>query len=165
MAIIFGQDLEAFRDTDGFESLGDVAEQLKRWRDTGPLGKLRNNIMWITDKHADGQRLRNFTQLKKELDESGLAPPSTTDNPNDKRLRNPHISLKRPGDTHWNSHYFAYEAALDLRYVLDEYCFRKKRNHDKLVDQVAEKNRIRGRNKKKVKKPEPPIPVTDSLTS
>ena len=165
MAIMFGQDLEAFMDMDGFEDLEVAAGQLRRWRSTGPLGKLRNIIMWITDKHADGQRLRNFTQLKKELDENGLAPPHSVNSSSGIPKRLHHVSLKRPGDTRWNSHYFAYEAAIDLRYVLDEYCFRESRNHAKAVDQNAERNRLRGSNKKPAKDPEPPVPVTDSLTS
>lgn len=164
MAIMYSKDLEAFKNTEGFENIEDVAEQLKRWRDTGPLGKLHNVIMWITDKHADGQRLRIFGQLKDELDKNGLAPPQPIDRPTGKRQRRQHVSLKRPGDTRWNSHYFAYEAATDLRHVVDEFCFREARKHAQAVEQVAERNRIRGPDKKQIKDPEPPVPVTDTLS-
>ena len=116
------------------------------------------------DKHADGQRLHIFKQLKDELDNNGLAPPRPIDRPGDKRQRRLHVSLKRPNDTRWSSHYVAYEAATDLRYVVDEYCFRETRKHAQAVEQVAERNRIRGLNKKQTKEPEPPVPVADALT-
>ena len=51
---MYGKDLEVFKNTEGFKNIKEVAEQLKHWQETGLLGKLRNLIMWITDKHADG---------------------------------------------------------------------------------------------------------------
>ena len=92
------------------------------------------------------------------LDEKGLVPHQA------EAARRLHVSLKRPSETRWNSLYFTYEAVIDLRHGIDEYCFRESRNHVKAVDQIVEKNRFRGSSKKLIKEPEPPVPVSDSLT-
>src|SRR3546814_20537542 len=51
--IMYGTDLTAFEDEHDVRQLQD---DLEIWRRKGALGKLRNIICWITDKHADGGR-------------------------------------------------------------------------------------------------------------
>lgn len=76
--------------------------------------------MFITDKHVDRGRLRIFKAIQSELKEFLRLDPLPGG-------RRPHVSLLRPGDTRWNSHYDAYEAITDLRIVLDEYYDREYR--------------------------------------
>ncbi|KAG7425345.1 hypothetical protein Forpi1262_v013231 [Fusarium oxysporum f. sp. raphani] len=67
-----------------FETEGDapraLQDDLELWRRKGALGKLRNIIMWITDRHAGGGRAREFKALQIEsqnclLDDEPRRPP------------------------------------------------------------------------------------------
>lgn len=62
--IMYGKDLKAFEaESDAPRAL---QEDLDLWRRKGALGKLRNIIKWITDRHADGGRAREFKALQIE---------------------------------------------------------------------------------------------------
>ena len=64
MQIMYGTDLEAFKIEN--DTPRALCEDLELWRRKGPLGKLCNIIMWITDRHADGERAREFRVLQIE---------------------------------------------------------------------------------------------------
>jgi len=95
MRIMYGNDSLAL-ETDASDGPTTTAEDLQCWRRWGALGKLRNAIFWITDHHADGNRLREFRRFQGEqLRPDGVSMPS----------------LQRPNDTLCSSHYHAFESA------------------------------------------------------
>ncbi len=144
--IMYGTDLTAFEDEHDVRQLQD---DLEIWRRKGALGKLRNIICWITDKHADGGRMRQFQKIQAEQ------PPLDDD------LKPP--SLKRPNDTRWNSHYFAIEAAVANRASIDDFSLTERQKYTRLLQQVREKN-ARVPNKKQQKEPAESVIVRDALT-
>ena len=83
---MYGTDLEAFKIEN--DTPRALYEDLELWRRKGPLGKLRNIIMWITDRHADGERAREFRALQIESqnclleEDESHRPPTTLKRPN-----------------------------------------------------------------------------------
>ncbi len=127
MQIMYGKDLKAFEAEN--VNVCHAREDLERWRRKGALGKLRNIIMWITDKHADGNRSRDFKYLQVEYQKSLVE--------EDER-QYPPAELKRPNDARWNSHYYAFETACRNRAVIDAYVEREERAFTTRLEQVMQ---------------------------
>ena len=145
--IMYGSDLSAFEE-EGYNAM-DLRKELEQWRQRGVLGRLRNIIYWITDKHADGSRYRTFEKYQKEAAQCT----NSSEKP---------AGLRRPNDTRWNSHYYAFESACANRAAIDDYCDQETHNHNRTVRQICERNSHRRRQQKK---PQPNVLVTDALTS
>ncbi|KAI8412297.1 hypothetical protein FOFC_08927, partial [Fusarium oxysporum] len=150
--IMYGKDLRAF------ETEGDVPralqDDLELWRRKGALGKLRNIIMWITDRHAGGGRAREFKALQIESQNCLL----------DDEPRRPPAELKRPNDTRWNSHYYAFETAVLNRAPIDAYSEKEERAHNTRLDRVTQKNR-RLEADKHIQFPAKPLIVEDKMST
>ncbi|PNP37194.1 hypothetical protein TGAMA5MH_10911 [Trichoderma gamsii] len=127
--IMYGKDLKAFEaESDAPRAL---QEDLDLWRRKGALGKLRNIITWITDRHADGGRAREFKALQIEYQNFLVE-----DEP-----RRPPAELKRPNDTRWNSHYYAFDTAVLNRVPIDAYSEKEERAYNTRLEQIVQKNR------------------------
>ena len=148
--IMYGHDLEAFKHET--ERVKDLEEQLQLWRKKGPLGRLYNIIMWITDKHADSNRAKAFRELQQQ--QNATVP--FDDN------SNKHLDLKRPNDTRWNSHYDAYERVVKLRITIEQYCLNERHEYEHYLTRIQRRNA----GKEKQKKPDPPnVMITDVLSN
>ncbi|RKL09105.1 hypothetical protein BFJ70_g16721 [Fusarium oxysporum] len=150
--IMYGEDLRAF-ETEG-DAPRALQDDLELWRRKGALGKLRNIIMWITDRRAGGGRAGEFKALKIEsqnclLDDEPCRPPA---------------ELKRPNDTRWNSHYYAFETAVLNRAPIDAYSEKEERAHNTRLDRVTQKNR-RLEADKHIKFPAKPMIVEDKMST
>ncbi|PNP54796.1 hypothetical protein FNYG_15600 [Fusarium nygamai] len=129
-------------------------KDLRAFETEGALGKLRNIIMWITDRHADGGRAREFQALQIESQNCLL---------DDEPSRSP-AELKRPNDTRWNSHYYAFETAVLNRAPIDAYSEKEERAHNTRLDRVTQKNR-RLEADKHIKFPATPLIVEDKMST
>ena len=116
MQIMYGKDLQAFESENA--DVRHMREDLQLWRQKGAFGKLRNIIMWITDRHADGSRSREFKAMQLEHQNSALE---------EDEHYSPPAELKRPNDIRWNSHYYAFEAACRNRAAIDAYVEKEER--------------------------------------
>jgi hypothetical protein len=121
--IMYGNDLSAFEE-EGYNAV-DLNKDLEHWRQRGVLGRLHNLIYWITDKHADGGRYRAFEKHQAEV--SQFADQQS-------------VGLKRPNDTRWNSHYYAFESAYANRAAIDDYCEQETRNYNRIIQQIRDHN-------------------------
>ena len=149
MQIMYGTDLSAFeRDNEDVRQLQD---DLERWRNKGALGKLRNLIYWITDKHADSGRTRQFERIQEEQ--------PCLDNRYQNRKQ---AGLKRPNDTRWNSDYYAFEAAIVNRNAIDLFSLTETQKYKAAVDQIRQKNASRAAHQQQ-KEPPQPVIVKDAL--
>lgn len=151
MQIMYGKDLKAFETENA--GVRHLREDLELWRRKGALGKLRNIIMWITDRHADGNRSRAFKELQIEHQNNLLE--------DDERRRTP-SELKRPNDTRWNSHYYAFETACRNRAAIDAYIEKEERAFTARLEQTMQKNKRRGPDKQ-IKVLAKPAVVEDKL--
>jgi hypothetical protein len=148
--IMYGKDLEAFEtETTNIQHL---LQDLEMWRRKGALGKLRNIIMWITDRHADGSRLREFKALQAEYQSSLIE---------EYKRNRPSTELKRPNNTRWNSHYYAFEMACRNRAAIDAYAEKEERAFNIRLEQTQQKNRRRGN---QISLPTKPTIVEDKLS-
>jgi hypothetical protein len=110
--------------------------------------------MWITDRHAGGGRAREFKALQIESQNCLL----------DDEPRRPPAELKRPNDTRWNSHYYAFETAVLNRAPIDAYSEKEERAHNTRLDRVTQKN---GRLEadKHIKFPAKPLIVENKMST
>ncbi|KID82217.1 transposase [Metarhizium guizhouense ARSEF 977] len=152
MQIMYGKDLKAFETENA--GVRHLREDLELWRRKGALGKLRNIIMWITDRHADGNRLRGFKALQIEHQNNLL---------DDDERRCPPSQLKRPNDTRWNSHYYAFETACQNRAAIDAYVEKEERSFTTRLEQTLQKNKRRDPDKQLKLSTKPAI-VEDKLS-
>jgi hypothetical protein len=150
--IMYGKDLRAF-ETEG-DAPRALQDDLELWRRKGALGKLRNIIMWITDRHAGGGRAREFKSLQIESQNCLL----------DDEPRRPPAELKRPNDTRWNSHYYAFETAVLNRAPIDAYSEKEERAHNARLERVTQKNRRLAADKH-IKLPAKPLIVEDKMST
>ncbi|KAF6515144.1 hypothetical protein HZS61_005050 [Fusarium oxysporum f. sp. conglutinans] len=146
------------KDLRAFETEGDapraLQDDLELWRRKGALRKLRNIIMWITDRHAGGGRAREFKALQIESQNCLL----------DDEPRRPPAELKRPNDTRWNSHYYPFETAVLNRAPIDAYSEKEERAHNTRLDRVTQKNR-RLEADKHIKFPAKPLIVEHKMST
>ncbi|KAL5611117.1 hypothetical protein FOBRF1_007234 [Fusarium oxysporum] len=110
--------------------------------------------MWITDRHAGGGRARECKALQIESQNCLL----------DDEPRRPPAELKRPNDTRWNSHYYAFETAVLNRAPIDAYSEKEERAHNTRLDRVTQKNR-RLEADKHIKFPAKPLIVEDKMST
>lgn len=150
--IMYGKDLRAF-ETEG-DAPRALQDDLELWRRKGALGKLRNIIMWITDRHAGGGRAREFKSLQIESQNCLL----------DDEPRRPPAELKRPNDTRWNSHYYAFETAVLNRAPIDAYSEKEERAHNTRLERVTQKNRRLAADKH-ITLPAKPLIVEDKMST
>lgn len=153
MQLMYGKDLKAFEAENA--DIRHLREDLELWRRKGALGKLRNIIMWITDRHADGGRSREFKTLQIEHQNCLLE--------EDER-RCPPTELKRPNDTRWNSHYYAFETACRNRAAIDAYVEKEERAFNTRLEQIIEKNKRKDPGKQ-IKLLAKPTIVEDKLSA
>ncbi|KAJ0130912.1 Uncharacterized protein HZ326_25989 [Fusarium oxysporum f. sp. albedinis] len=151
--IMYSKDLRAF-ETDGDAAPRALQDDLELWRRKGALRKLRNIIMWITDRHAGGGRAREFKALQIESQNCLL----------DDEPRRPPAELKRPNDTRWNSHYYPFETAVLNRAPIDAYSEKEERAHNTRLDRVTQKNR-RLEADKHIKFPAKPLIVEHKMST
>ena len=151
--IMYGTDLEAFKHE--IQRPKELEEELQLWRKKGPLGRLYNIIMWVTDKHADSNRAKVFKEIQTQQFTAMRADPEDESS-------NRVYDLNRPNNTRWNSHYDAYERAVDLRNAIDQYCLNEKHTYEVYAARVQSNNAKR----KKRKNPDSPnVMVTDALNT
>ena len=153
MQIMYGKDLKAFEAENA--DVRHLREDLELWRRKGALGKLRNIIIWITDRHADGGRSREFKALQVEHQNSLLEESERHPAP---------AELKRPNDTRWNSHYYAFETACRNRAAIDAYVEKEERAFTTRLEQVMQKNKRRD-TASQIKLPTRPAVVEDKLSA
>jgi len=109
--------------------------------------------MWITDRHADGERAREFRALQIESQNCLLK---------EDKSRRPPTALKRPNDTRWNSHYYAFKTATVNRATINSYSEKEERAYNTRLEQVTQKNR-RLEADKQIKIPLKPVIIEDKL--
>src|SRR6266480_5994472 len=70
--------------------------------------------------------------------------------------------LKRPNDTQWNSHYYAFKTATVNQATINSYSEKEERAYNTRLEQVTKKNR-RLEADKQIKIPLKPVIVEDKL--
>ncbi|EXU95020.1 hAT family dimerization domain protein [Metarhizium robertsii] len=105
-------------------------------------------------RHADGNRLRGFKALQIEHQNNLL---------DDDERRCPPSQLKRPNDTRWNSHYYAFETACQNRAAIDAYVEKEERSFTTRLEQPLQKNKRRDPDKQLKLSTKPAI-VEDKLS-
>lgn len=110
-SLLFGSDFETFEaESEFYQTVHRDEEDLKLWRKTGPVGKLRNIVRFI---RASPQRSERFKKVAKEVDGGSdycLFNRSSSE-----------LQLILNNDTRWNSTYLMIERAVEKRHEIRAY--------------------------------------------
>jgi hypothetical protein len=101
-AFLYGEDFESFeQESQGYEAMDRINENLRHWRKRGPVGKLHNIVKWV---RSSPQRSEFFRATIKESDDGSgifLSEQSTLE-----------LQLLLNNETRWNSTFLMIQRAL-----------------------------------------------------
>ncbi|KAF6782650.1 transposase-like protein [Colletotrichum musicola] len=110
-ALLFGADREVFEaESHFYQSINHEEEDLRLWRKTGPIGKLRNIVKFI---RASPQRSERFRKVSHEVDAGSDFELFTQSSRETQLLSN--------NETRWNSTYLMINRALQKKAEIETY--------------------------------------------
>jgi hypothetical protein len=108
-SFLFVTNKEVIKEDDEIDIMRVTLKEIEQWRKKGPLGKLHNFVIWLTQST---QRLQHFLELSNDL------------------------HIPRDNTTRWNSWYMMLSACLNLRGAIDD--FNQYATADLLKDQLTD---------------------------